>query len=277
MRHSIIDSHQHFWKYDSVRDAWISDEMGVLKRDFLPEELHVIYTRHGIQGCVAVQADQSDNETKFLLSLSKQHDFIRGVVGWIDLKGKRLEEQLEAYSQEKKVKGFRHIVQAEPAGFLLDQAFQRGVKTLNRYGYTYDLLIYHHQLEEAAVFAAITEGTRMVVDHAAKPPIKNKERKGWKESMKKLARFENIFCKISGMVTEADWSHWTADDLNPYLEDVFELFGASRILYGSDWPVCLLAATYEQQLSIVLSFVERLSADEKKRVLYENAVRFYNL
>jgi L-fuconolactonase len=272
-----IDSHQHFWKYHPVKDAWITDEMRAIQKDFLPDDLLPLLKQHGISGCVAVQADQSETETNFLLSLAEKHDFIKGVVGWIDLKAVDLEQQLEYFSQFPKLKGFRHVVQGEPKGFLSDQKFLEGVKQLKKFDLTYDLLIYHHQLEEALYFANKVPEVNIVVDHIAKPSIKTGEKTHWELYMAALATFQNVYCKISGMVTEADWKKWKQEDFDPYLDEVFEAFGPNRIMYGSDWPVCLLAAKYEDQLSIVLNYLTRLSSAEKKLVLGENAKRFYNL
>jgi L-fuconolactonase len=272
-----IDSHQHFWKYHPVKDAWITDEMHAIQKDFLPEDLLPLLKQHAIAGCVAVQADQSESETNFLLSLAEKHDFVRGVVGWIDFKADNLEQRLEYFSQFQRLKGFRHVVQGEPKGFLSDPEFIKGVKQLKKFGFTYDLLIYHHQLEEALYFANKVSEVNIVVDHIAKPSIKTGEKTHWELYLAALATFQNVYCKISGMVTEADWRKWKPEDFDPYLDEVFEAFGPNRIMYGSDWPVCLLAAKYEDQFSIIMNYLTRLSSAEKKLVLGENAKRFYNL
>ena len=271
-----IDSHQHFWKYDPVRDAWINDEMKVLKRDFLPGDLKPILSKNGIDGCVAVQADQSETETDFLLQLADENDFIKGVVGWIDLRSPKLEERLTYYSRFKKLKGFRHIVQGEPKGFLTEPKFIAGVKKLRQFNFTYDLLIYHHQLEESLHFLGKIGDVKVVIDHLAKPSIKTKEKTQWELNMAAAASF-NVYCKISGMVTEADWHQWKESDFTPYLDELFEAFGPDRLMYGSDWPVCLLAAGYDQQLAIVQHYISRLSDQEKKLVMGKNAETFYNL
>ena len=273
----MIDAHQHFWKYHPERDAWINEDMKVIQRDFLPHDLKPLYDQFGIEGCVAVQADQSEAETHFLLSLADQHDFILGVVGWVDLRADNLTERLDYFSQYKKLKGFRHIVQGEPRGFLTDQKFLGGVHKLRDFNFTYDLLIYHHQLEEALPFAHQVRDVRIVVDHLAKPSIKTKEKTRWELNMAAFATFENVFCKISGMVTEADWKDWKKEDFTPYLDELFEVFGPERLMYGSDWPVCLLAASYEQQLSIIQQYIAPLSDREKQLIGSENARKFYNL
>lgn len=273
----IIDSHQHYWKYSPETHGWISDDMKVLKRDFLPDNFLSVIDEHKIEGTVVVQADQSEEETEFLLSLAKQFPFIKGVVGWVDLKHRELSNKLKAFSQNKILKGFRHIVQAEAPGFLKDPKFVAGVKELGEAGFTYDLLIYHHQLAEALDFAGKTTNVKIVVDHIAKPSISTSEKTHWELNMAALATFPNMYCKLSGMVTEAKWNDWTYEDIEPFIDEVFESFGADRIMYGSDWPVCLLAGSYNDQLSVVKKYISRLSEDEKRKVLGENAKRFYNL
>jgi len=273
----LLDSHQHFWQYDPARDAWITEAMGVLRRDFLPEDLKPILDHNHVSGCVAVQAEQSEAETHFLLALAEEHAFIRGVVGWVDLRDEALEDRLAYFSSFKKLKGFRHLVQGEPAGFLSDPRFIRGVRMLARYNYTYDLLLYHHQLDEALHFVQQVPEVKIVVDHLAKPSIRTGEKTQWELNMAALSTFDHVSCKVSGMVTEADWQQWKPADFYPYLDELLESFGPSRLLYGSDWPVCLLAANYEQQLFIVQSYLANLSAREKEQVLGENAVNFYNL
>lgn len=273
----IIDSHQHFWKYDSAKDSWITDEMKVLKRDFLPQDLKPLLEENHVDGCVVVQVDQTEDETLSLLALANQYPFIKGVVGWIDLRNPNLESRLEYFSTLKKLKGFRHIVQGEQPGFLAQPAFLSGVRKLHKYNFTYDLLVYHHQLEEALAFVKQVPETKIVIDHLAKPSIGTQEKKFWEENIAAMASFPNIFCKISGMVTEARWASWKYEDLAPYLDVVWKAFGANRLMYGSDWPVCLLAASYDRQFSIVQTYLKAFSVSEKNLVLGENAERFYNL
>ncbi len=273
----MIDAHQHFWKFDPVRDAWIDDRMEVIRRDFLPHDLKPLLDQHNIEGCVAVQADQSESETNFLLSLTETNDFIKGVVGWIDLRSAQLSERLTYFSAFKKLKGFRHIVQAEPDGFLLDNSFVRGVTLLSSFGYTYDLLIYPHQLEEALVFVRKVPAVKIVIDHLAKPVIRKGEWKDWSSKIKNFANEQQVYCKVSGMVTEANWEHWQETDFYPYLDTVFNVFGSARILYGSDWPVCLLAGSYANQFSVLHHYLHKLSAAEKHQVMDVNARKFYNL
>lgn len=272
-----IDAHQHFWKYSPVKDAWITDDMKIIQRDFLPDDLAPVLKANGIDGCIAVQADQSEEETSFLLSLADKHDFIKGVVGWVDLRADNLAERLAYFSKYKKLKGFRHIIQGEPTGFMSDHKFIEGVKKLADFNFTYDLLLYHHQLPEALQFVQQLPEVKIVVDHLAKPSIRTADIAAWKRDIASLGAFENIHCKLSGMVTEADWKNWKADDFTPYLDVIFTAFGAERILYGSDWPVCLVAATYQQQLSIAQTYLSRFSEHEKTLVMGENARKFYNL
>jgi L-fuconolactonase len=272
-----IDAHQHFWKYDPLRHAWINNEMSTIRRDFLPEHLAPILKNNHVAGCVAVQADQSSAETEFLLELAREHDFIKGVVGWIDLKAHDVDEQLKYYAAFEKLKGFRHVVQGEPSGFLKDPDFIHGVRRLADFDYTYDLLIYHHQLPEALEFLPEVHHVRIVIDHLAKPSIKTGEKTQWELNMAAMATFNNVHCKLSGMVTEANWTSWTKETFFPYLDELFETFGPERLMYGSDWPVCLVAAAYEKQLEIILDYVDRLTPNEKKLVMGENAIRFYNL
>lgn len=272
-----IDAHQHFWKYDPVRDSWITDEMSVIRRDFLPGDLQPILSRNGLDGCVAVQADQSANETEFLLDLAKQNDFVKGVVGWIDFAAPDLKEQLAQYSSEPLLKGFRHIVQGEPKGFLTNQKFIDGVRQLSGTRFTYDLLIYHYQLEEALYFLGKTTDVQIVIDHIAKPSIRTGEKTQWELNMAAVSSFPNVCCKVSGMVTEADWTGWTKEQIYPFLDEILESFGPLRMMYGSDWPVCLLAASYERQLEIVTDYISSLSTSEQQRIMGGTATSFYNL
>jgi L-fuconolactonase len=272
-----IDSHQHFWIFDPVRDSWITPEMEAIRRDFLPADLEPVLQANGIDGCVAVQADQTDTETEFLLHLAEANDFIKGVVGWIDLRTPDLYDRLEKYSQFELLKGFRHIVQSEFEGFLLQQDFIKGVGQLAAFDFTYDILVYPHQLEEAYEFAKKLPRVRFVLDHLAKPYIKKGEKEIWAGSIKKLAELPNVSCKLSGMVTEADWHNWQSADLQPYMDVVLDAFGAKRLLFGSDWPVCLVAAQYEDMKAVVTEFISSFSPTEKEAIMGGNASVCYNL
>jgi L-fuconolactonase len=271
-----IDSHQHFWRYDPGRDGWITDEMAVLRRDYLPEELIQQMRASGVDHSIAVQADQSETETRFLLELADRYVEVSGVVGWVDLRASHLSERLEQFSKFKKLRGFRHIVQAEPDDrFLLREDFLHGVGLLAQHGFTYDLLIYPRHLPVATEFVRRFPAQKFVVDHLAKPSIKKAEIDSWAQGIRALAANSNVHCKLSGMVTEADWSSWTAADLKPYLDVVFDAFGADRLMFGSDWPVCLLAASYSQVENVIQDYTRDLSASEKEKIFGLNAARFY--
>jgi len=272
-----IDSHQHFWKYDSAKHDWITSEMAVIRRDFQPDDLRPLLQTAGIDGCITVQVDQNIKETLVLLRHADQNPFIKGVVGWIDFRGKEVHERLSYFTQYKKLKGFRHIVQAEPEGFLRQTAFLAGIQSLNEFNFTYDLLVYPHQLEEAIKFVGRFPEQKFVLDHLAKPSIRDKKLEPWRSQIKRLAAAGHIWCKFSGMITEADWKTWKPDDFFPYMEIILEAFGADRILYGSDWPVCLVAGSYPTQLGIVETFIDRLSPTEKQQIMGKNAIQFYNL
>jgi len=272
-----IDAHQHFWKYLPQRDTWITESMKAIRRDFHPDELHDHLRENKIEGCVTVQVDQSEKETEWLIQLARNHSFIKGVVGWTDLQSPGVQARLEYYYQFSELKGFRHIVQAEPDDFLLQKDFCRGVAFLEQYDFTYDILIYPQQLSAALTFIKKFPNQKFVIDHLAKPVIRQHQIKPWKQQLQQIAMHENVYCKLSGMVTEADWKNWKVTDFKPYMETVLESFGPKRVMYGSDWPVCLLAADYNQQFEIVRSFINSFSPAEKKAILGENAARFYHL
>jgi L-fuconolactonase len=273
-----IDSHQHFWKYNPVRDQWITDEMAALKRDFLPEDLLPELRANQMDGSVAVQADQSEAETQFLLELAKQNSFISGVVGWIDLRADNVAERLAAFSQNKKLRGFRHIVQAEfDDRFMLQPQFLKGIGFFGEFGLTYDILIYPRQLPAAIELVARYPNQAFVIDHIAKPEIKAKRTRPWAQQMREIARNPNVYCKVSALLTEADWKNWQTDDFKPYLDTVFEVFGSDRIMFGSDWPVCLLAGSYSQVVQLIADYTKNLSPSDKQKIFGLNAVRFYGI
>lgn len=272
-----IDAHQHFWKFNPVRDAWITEEMAVLRNDFLPQDLKPLLDASGFDGCVAIQADQSLEETRFLLDLAREFDFIKGVVGWVDLCADNIEEQFEILRPEHQLSGFRHIIQAEPPAFFTRPDFLRGIRALGKHGYTYDILIFPEHLPETVSFVQAFPDQKFVIDHLAKPHIKAGTMAEWAPYMKELAACNNVWVKLSGMVTEADWKTWQPQDLHPYLDSMMETFGPKRLMYGSDWPVCLLAADYQGQLSVVKNYIIRLSAEEQKAVMGGNALEFYGI
>ena len=273
-----IDSHQHFWKYDPLNHQWIDDEMAAIRKDFLPTHLKKVYDEHKIDGCVAVQVDQTLKENDFMLNLAKENDFIKGVVGWVDLRSKKVDEVLEGYANEDKLKGFRHIVQGEAdPNFMVRPDFMNGISRLEKGGFTYDILVFPHQLGSALELVGKFPRQKFVVDHIAKPYIKDGFFEGWSVLMKELSRHENVYCKLSGMITEADYRHWTPDQIHPYMYFILEAFGAERIMFGSDWPVCLVAGSYGEVLKLVTDFIAPLSSYEQNAIMGQNAIQFYNL
>jgi len=273
-----IDSHQHFWRYRPETHGWIDDTMAVLKRDFLPEDLAPLLAASGFSGCVAVQAAQTLDETRFLLSLADRHPFIRGVVGWVDLVSADLPGQLADFSRHPRFKGVRHIAQSEPDDrFLLREDVLRGIAALEAHALAYDILVYPRQLPAAIGLAARLPGQRFVLDHLAKPEIRAGRLSPWDERIRELARAPNVLCKVSGLVTEADWGAWKPADFRPYLDVVFEAFGPERLMIGSDWPVCRLAGDYPAVTGIVEEYLAGRPAGEREAVLGGNAARFYRL
>jgi L-fuconolactonase len=273
-----IDSHQHFWRYNPARDAWITDEMALLKHDFLPEQFAQECAANGIDASVAVQADQSENETNFLLDLARKSRRISGVVGWVDLLSPRVAERLEHFSHFEKLRGFRHVAQDEKDDrFLARDAFIKGVAQLRQFGFTYDILVYARQLPAAIELVTRLPEQQFVIDHLAKPQIKAKKTEPWAGQMREIAQNRNVFCKVSGMVTEADWRNWKPQDFKPYLDVVFEAFGADRLMFGSDWPVCLVAASYRQVKQLVDEYTKGYSRADKDKIFGGTAERFYGL
>jgi len=272
-----IDAHVHFWKYDKKRYDWIDHSMKVLQEDHLPEHMALTLKRNGIDGVVAVQAHQSELETHFLTELAKTHPVIKGVVGWVDLQADNVTDRLQHFSQYPVIKGFRHIVQGEPIDFLAREKFRRGIQALQPYNYTYDILIYHHQLKPAIDFVAAFPDLKLVIDHCAKPDIRHKKIDEWKVLMQEIAQYPHVHCKLSGLFTEAAWKEWSAGDFYPYLDVVFEAFGTDRLLFGSDWPVMLLSGIYVQWKSLLEKYMENFTTEDKEKVFGLNATQFYNL
>lgn len=277
MQQPILDAHQHFWHYHPSTHGWINDEMAAIRQDFLPEHLLPVYQQNNVAGCVAVQADQTLAETHFLLQLAQENEFIKGVVGWIDLQAENIEatvEQLQSYS---KLKGFRHILQGEEPAFMLQPNFLRGIAALKKNHYTYDILIYPHQLSAAIELVQLNPNIQFVIDHLAKPYIKKGLIDDWAEQIKEIAGYDNVFCKLSGMVTEADYTNWQPATFTPYLDTVLHAFGTKRVMFGSDWPVCLVAGNYESIVHVVTNYIAQFSVEEQANILYNNAVKFYHL
>jgi L-fuconolactonase len=272
-----IDAHQHFWKFDPVRDSWIDESMQKIQRDFLPEDLLPLLQENQFSGCVAVQASQSEDETNFLVNLAAKNDFIKGVVGWVDLRGVTIEERLSHFSSNKIIKGFRHVVQGEPDDFMLRKDFQNGISALKQFNFTYDILIFHRQLPAAIELANQFPDQPFVIDHIAKPDIKSGDILLWKKGIQEISKAENISCKISGMVTEADWKNWKTDDLKPYLDIVFENFSADKLMFGSDWPVLNVASNYTEVVKILEDYIAQLSVENQNKIWFQNAISFYKL
>jgi L-fuconolactonase len=273
----MIDAHVHFWKYNKIRDEWITDEMKIIQKDFLPQELQPVLSENNIDGVVAVQADQSEEETDFLMNLAEQHSFIKGIVGWVDFQNENIENKLLYYSKFPQVKGFRHIVQAEPEGFLKNKQFLQGVQVLKKFDFAYDVLIYESQLKEAVEFVNYFPAQRFIVDHCAKPGIRDKSIVQWKKWMTEISKRKNIFCKLSGLITEAKWNQWEEKELYPYLDVVFECFGPERLVFGSDWPVMLLSGNYTGWKNLLQKYMGNFSATEQEKVFTQNAIDFYRL
>ncbi len=252
--------------------------MSVLKGDFMPENLEHELKANGIDATIAVQADQSEDETLFLLELAERNPSIAGVVGWIDLCSPKAAERLRFFSKFEKLRGFRHVAQDEPDNrFLMRDDFLRGIACLRQFGFTYDILIYPKQLPAALELVARFPEQRFVIDHMAKPEIKTKNRSAWAVLMQNFAAHSNVYCKLSGLVTEADWHHWKKEDFWPYLNVVFDAFGPERLMFGSDWPVCLPAGSYQQVLQIIEEYVQDCAAEIKDKIFGGNAAQFYRL
>jgi L-fuconolactonase len=273
-----IDTHQHFWRYNADEYGWIDDSMSSLRRDFGPDDLKLEMDRAGFHGSVAVQARQSLEETRWLLELAAASPLILGVVGWVDLRSPDLRSQLPEFTQNPKLVGVRHVVQSEPDDrFMLQPEFLRGIGVIEEFDLSYDILIYPRHLPAAAEFVRHFPRQRFVLDHLAKPLIKSGAIHPWEEGMRELAKFPNVFCKLSGMVTEADWRNWKSGQMTPYLDVALDCFGPDRVMIGSDWPVCTVAASYSQTMQVVLDYFEKYPASVQDAVLGGNAHRFWKL
>lgn len=275
----ILDSHQHFWKYSGKDYAWIDEHMQRIRRDFLPADLESVLKSNRVSGTVAVQACHSEEETMMLLDMADENKFIKGVVGWIDLTDTEVESKLNSYQTRKKLVGIRHVLQGEADDrYMLRPDFLRGLATLDGFSLTYDILIYPKHLPVAKELVSHFPSQRFVIDHIAKPFIKDQKLEPWKSNMKQLAGNPNVYCKISGMVTEASWNAWKREDFFPFLDSVFEAFGEDRVMYGSDWPVCLVAAkSYADVLNIPIAYLKARSPQSLDKFLALNCIRFYKL
>lgn len=273
-----IDSHHHLWQYSKKEYGWMSNDMSVIKANFMPEDLEKELTKSGFDGSVVVQARQSLEETRWLLALADENPIIKGVVGWVDLRSEDLKSQLDEFAKHPKLVAVRHVVQDEPDdNFLLGGDFMRGVSLLSTYNLVYDILIFPKQLPAAIKFVEAFPNLTFVLDHMAKPFIKDGAIEPWASDIRALAQFKNVYCKVSGMVTETTWSTWKPEDFYPYLDVVFDAFGADRLMIGSDWPVCKLAAEHSEVMSIVKDYMIICSEEEQQAILGDNAIRAYQL
>jgi len=271
-----IDAHQHFWRYSAEEYDWIDDSMASLRRDFLPLDLKPELDAAGFDACIAVQARQTLGETRWLLALADENPFIAGVIGWVDLRAESVREQLAELSENPRLLGVRHVVQAEPDDrFLLRPDFLRGIAALQEFDLTYDILIYPRHLPVAVEFVSRFPQQHFVLDHLAKPFIKAQTIEPWASNIRELARFPNVFCKVSGMVTEADWTSWKPEHFQPYLETALQAFGPDRLMIGSDWPVCRVAGSYGKVMSLVIEFLDQHAPDAREKLLGGNAQRAY--
>jgi L-fucono-1,5-lactonase len=271
-----IDSHVHFWRYNPAAYAWIDETMAALRRDFMPEDALGVMQPAGIDACVVVQVRQTLDETRRMLELADEHPFIAGVVGWVDLRSDDLDAQIHSVAHPKLV-GVRHIVQAEPDDFLLDDRFRRGAERLARHGLAYDILIYARQMPAAIEFASRLPGIRLVLDHLGKPDIKRNGFDSWRRDLDRFAAIPNVCAKLSGLVTEADWTRWTIEDLHRYVKAAIDAFGPERLMFGSDWPVCTLAAQYGRIVEIVRTAIDERPQSEQDSILGGTARQFWRL
>jgi L-fuconolactonase len=274
----IVDSHQHFWQVGRFDYPWMSSEVEVLYQDYLPSQLEPILVANGVAQTVLVQASNSVAESRWLLTLADENSFIAGVVGWANLMDPGVDSQLKELISHPKFKGIRHLVESEPADDWLTQpVVLQGLRQLADNDLSYDLLVHTRHLPHARTVAERCPNLRLVIDHMAKPPIARGEFKEWSQHLAPLAAFKNVHCKLSGLVTEANWSTWQTDDLRPYIDYVLELLGPERLMFGSDHPVCLLASSYERVLESFLEILKDLNDDQRTRIFAQNATNFYRL
>jgi L-fuconolactonase len=272
-----VDTHQHFWNYDPAEYAWIDDRMTPLRRDFLPLDARREMDAIGAIACIAVQVRQTLDETAWLLELADEFPFIAGVIGWVDLQAPDVDAQLARVAAHSRLVGIRHIVQAEPDGFLERPAFLRGIARLEPFDLTYDILVYARQMPAAVAFARACPRQRFVLDHLGKPDVRAQEYQSWRAQLNQLAALPNVHCKLSGLVTEADWGSWKPEQLRPYLDAALDAFGPDRLMIGSDWPVCTLAGTYKDVIGVTLNAIGEYSVTEQERMLGGTARELWNL
>lgn len=274
----IIDAHHHFWKYDPIEYDWIDDSMKYIRKDFLPDRLNATIETASVDGVISVQARQTMEETNWLLSLASQNNFIKGVVGWLPIADSNFKDLLEKYAVHPKLKALRHVIQGESDDhFILGKNFNQGISILKEHNLAYDILIFERHLNHTIKFVDQHPNQVFVLDHMAKPKIKIGELSPWRENITELAKRENVFCKISGMVTEANFTNWNESLLQPYFNTVLEAFNSDRLLFGSDWPVCLVGVEYKTWMELVKQQISKLSNSEQKNIMGLNAINAYNL
>lgn len=273
-----IDSHQHFWLYHPDTHEWITEDMNVIRKNFLPNDISYSLKKQGIDGAVAVQASQTLAENDFLLELASAYALIKGVVGWVDFEDSNLEQQLKQYKEIPLMKGFRHIIEGESdPDFLIRDFFLKAMELLTQYGFTYDLLVKPIHFESTLSCVRQNPNLKFVLDHIAKPDLKEKKIEEWKPFIQELSRFPNVHCKISGLVTEAEWHQWEPNDFEDCMSFALDSFGVDRLMYGSDWPVCLLSSSYEDWTGLCKTFTKQWSEQDQAKFWGGNAVKFYNL
>ncbi len=274
----IIDAHQHFWNYHPQKQSWIGDDMSIIQKDFLPKDFKIVLEKNNVESCISIQVDQNKEETLFQIDCAKHNDFINGVVGWVNLfENNCIDRELDFYKQHPIVKGFRHILQGGAEGLMLQKSFISNLNKLAKNDFTYDLLVYHNQLNEANVLLKEVPDLPFVLNHIGKPDIKGQNIDEWGRQIKIIAKHQNLFCKISGLTTEATWNHWNETELIPYLDIIVENFGTNRIIFGSDWPVCLVSTSYERWLNLLKTYFFDFTENEKNNFFYNNCKTFYKI
>jgi len=273
----MIDSHVHFWNFDPIRDSWITSEMDIIRDDFTPEDFVKASSLMEISGCIAVQADQTEDQNHYLLSLAEKNLIVKGIVGWVDFLNANLEERLIYWKKFNLIKGWRHILQAENEAFILHPTFIKGLQSLKQHKYTYDLLCYPHQLPSILKLVDQLPNQALVLDHCGKPDIKSGDLKKWETHIQALAQNKNVLCKISGLLVEADWQNWKEIEIFNCLDIVFKYFGTDNIMYGSDWPVVLVSRPYKDWFNLVRKYCSQFKEQEQQKIFSGNASSFYRL
>lgn len=273
-----IDAHHHLWRYLPPGQPWMTDGMELLRRNFLVDDLRAVTADAGITGTIVVETERSIEETLWLSETAANDDLIRGIVGWAPLTHPEIALKLERMAHLPKLRGIRHPIHDEPDDqFVLREDFNRGIAALKQFNLRYDILIFEKHLAQTIQFVDRHPDQVFIVDHAAKPRIRDRALSPWKDRVSELGRRQNVYCKLSGMVTEADWNTWTDDVLSPYIEVVLEAFGPRRVMFGSDWPVVTLASSYKRWWGTVRNAIARLSPSEQKRILSATAIEAYGL